>query len=722
MPSAPPRLRPLILLGSLLAAALVGALYLRQRLWDRPPVVITTQPVVIAQTQPAPPPEPAGPRTFPELVRHHYPEYPTTQPLAQPLPINYIGHFLIRDPVRVDRTGHAWFTRPDAPRPEQLAGKPTNDIILLCRQQPAFVHWMVKLEGHVPMLILANAKGDGYELLTADGRLSIGEGLDYDWARAFSWDQRIVVPTKHGASVFTIEKKQVLESPSPALAEGEHAPVQIAFLGGPIAWIPPQGEHPGSAGAVRCIENAWYKLTPQQGWPAGIIQLIPTPDGSVMQLIADADGSVKRSIVTLDSASDEEKLKIKRLIIQLSDMDPEKRDEAYKALTRYGPALWPIAESMLPSQPPETQSRIKDLLRAKTAPLLGGMDLLGTKLRLVSRHHDGGALFYAERGVSIPRGDLEPQIVTPAWLAIRPGQPIALLPPEMSRDLDPDKHELTPWDPEWIITDEVFGARTWSMSGAPVQLLRDTERAFRRFIGKDAAGRYYFQQPEDAHDTLVLDPTLPDPEPRLPAWAQTFENGTAGWDKNHWPAAKQKGAWAWGFPEWRVIDEKTEAFYSQESEVPPIPEPTTRPATSQPALGSPILIDDLGNSWFDGRKTLKMLKRDGERVEWELPAVASGDETCEVHLVRSKEGRLFLFNQPGRLLRLRPTPEAAEPFAIEATFTRDIPNVTHLTRMWLDPFGRICITHGGKNLIILFPAGYIPAETLNVIPTGQASD
>ena len=707
-----------------MAAVLLGMLYVRQRIWNRPAVVPATQPILVAETQPAPPPpEPEGPSSYIELVRQHYPGYPTTQPLSRPLPINFIGHFTLHEPVHIDRIGCAWITRPDAPPAERIVGKPTRETILLCRQRPAFVHWAIKLEGHAPMLVLPNARGDGYELLTGDGRLKMGEGLDYDWERAFSWNQRIVVPTKHGVSVFTIDRKDVIESASPPLAEGEHAPVQVAFLGGPIAWVPPSGEHPGSSGAARYIQDAWYKLTPQQGWPAGIVQLIPTPDGSVMQLIAEADGSIRRGIVTLDTASDEEKRKIKLLIFQLSDLDPEKRDEAYKDLTRYGQALWPIAESMLPAQPPETQARLKDLLRTRTAPLLGGMDLLGTKLRLVSRHRDGGALFYAERGVSIPRGELEPLIISPAWLAIRPGQAIALLPPEMVSDLDPDKHELTPWFLEWIITDEVFGARTWTMSGAPIQLLRESERAFRRFIGKDAAGRYYFQKPGNDAETLVLDPTLPDPEPRLPGWAQEFPNGVTGWDRNHWPAAKQPGAWAWGQTEWRVINEKVEPFYGEESDVPPVPTPATQPVTTQPALAAPaILIDEQGNSYFDGRRTLQVLKAEGEVVEWALPAIASGDENCEVHLVRTKDGRLFLFNQPGRLLRIRPTPAGTEPFTIEATFTKRIPNTPDLTRMWLDPFGRICITHGRRHLVILFPEGFIPAEIVNMIPAGQASE
>jgi hypothetical protein len=74
-----------------------------------------------------------------------------------------------------------------------------------------------------------------------------------------------------------------------------------------------------------------------------------------------------------------------------------------------------------------------------------------------------------------------------------------------------------------------------------------------------------------------------------------------------------------------------------------------------------------------------------------------------------------LFNQPGRVVRIRPTAGGAEPFAVEATFTRRIPSAEHPTRIWLDPFGRICIAYDENKLALLFPRGYIPAEIVNLM-------
>jgi hypothetical protein len=75
---------------------------------------------------------------------------------------------------------------------------------------------------------------------------------------------------------------------------------------------------------------------------------------------------------------------------------------------------------------------------------------------------------------------------------------------------------------------------------------------------------------------------------------------------------------------------------------------------------------------------------------------------------------LFLFNQSGRLLRIRPTPATAEdesePFKLEATFTDNIPNTDTPTRVWLDPAGRIDFVTDESTLTITFPAGHIPKE------------
>ena len=109
-----------------------------------------------------------------------------------------------------------------------------------------------------------------------------------------------------------------------------------------------------------------------------------------------------------------------------------------------------------------------------------------------------------------------------------------------------------------------------------------------------------------------------------------------------------------------------------------------------------------------------MVTKDGKETNWPLPAEAVGGKG-DPTLLRTRDGLLFLFNQPGRVLRIRPTPDGPEPFTIEATFTRGIPNVTNPRRIWLDPAGRIAIAAPNR-LVLLFPQGFIPPAIRDMMP------
>jgi len=747
MPTARPGIRSLVPLSLALAVLLAGALLIRERLAPRragpkqggsattAPVQPTDQRST-AQTQ--------APRSYLDLLRRAYPSYPTTQPLDESLSLDYAGHFVIHDPVFLDNTGRLWITRADAEATETVLARAAEEQVILTRERPVYVHWSTADNNETPYLVCVNAKGDGHELVGASQRWPIGEGTKYDWARARYWDERIVVPTDVGVSVFAVGRG-VQEAPSPPLAKrGErHAPVQITFSVGPLAWIPPQDGHPGSAGALRCVENAWFVLGAESGWPSGLMHLIPLLDGSVLQLVAGEGNLVKLSVVPLDPMSGQEERRIAELIEQLSDPEAEKRTKAFEELTRYGPGLWPIAEKLIDGEPPETQARLRDLLRSRVNPLLGGMQLVDGRMRVVRRYPDGGVLFYAERGVSIPQGEDQPLVVAPAWLSALPGDSIRLLPRELMRDLDVSKSRLTPWQDTWIVADDMHGPRRF-FGGALVPMLQKDEKPYSEFVGMARGGRFVFSTPAQAPrpatqpaasqfasspSTLIIDPRLPDPRPRLPVWLIAFPEALVGWDQNHWPAAKRKSTYALGAKEWRMLDDAKDKFYSTEFDVPNWPAlPTTRPlfqSTTRPTTltaapttqtspdQTPILADNEGTYYFDGAKSLKLLRRDGTSLVWPLPPNAVGEG--EVYLIRTGDGLLFLFNQPGRVLRVRPTPHAVEPFAVDAAFTKGVPSVEHATRIWLDPFGRIVVSYDGTRLAIMFPQGYIPPAIVNLM-------
>jgi hypothetical protein len=78
-------------------------------------------------------------------------------------------------------------------------------------------------------------------------------------------------------------------------------------------------------------------------------------------------------------------------------------------------------------------------------------------------------------------------------------------------------------------------------------------------------------------------------------------------------------------------------------------------------------------------------------------------------MFQSPDGKLFLFNQPGRVLRLAKTGDRANPFKVEATFSRNIPSIDEPTRLWMDPVGRICMAYD-TYIAVMFTDGRIPRE------------
>jgi hypothetical protein len=152
-----------------------------------------------------------------------------------------------------------------------------------------------------------------------------------------------------------------------------------------------------------------------------------------------------------------------------------------------------------------------------------------------------------------------------------------------------------------------------------------------------------------------------------------------------------------------------------------VPAAATAPATRP---GPCLLSDPDGRRYYDGRSSLRVIDRDGGQVVWSLPLEASAppDGKSPVFLIRSREGLLFLFNDPGRVARIRPTPGEAEPFVLDAVFTHKIPQAAEYTRVWLDPAGRIDIAYDGDSLSILFPSGRIPQAISDLMPAADQKE
>lgn len=695
----------------------------------------TSKPV--AQQASAAASQPAPLRTYVDVIRSHFPDFPATQPSARGVDLSLAGHVHLREPVYLDSWGHLWITRHDATTTDddlRNAGDGETTIHVV-REPVAFVYWRLVHGGRAePLLICPTA--DGAQVLSATRRQMLPFHRDFQWNRAMSAGDLIFVPTSGGVSAIRLEPEMHeeycdLHAPAPATRPAT-APTfadasrpQLLFdARGLLAWIPASDRSPGGS-AARYVDDHWVELSPNDGWQ-NLLHLVPLLDGSVLQIHAAGAGKVSLALTSLDAPAVDEQ-QISDLVIQLSDEDPHKREAAYQNLTRYGPGLWPVLEKLMNDQPPDAQERMRELLGSRAAPTLGGMTVVHDKLRLLKRMSDGGALFYADDGVRMPRTreDAEPQMITPAWLSIRPGHAVELLPASLVEDQKPLPCRITVLGEETVVADPVHGPSRFMPPSRLAPLLRKGERDFTDWIGIDARGRWLFRRPDGpttrpgaraAVETIILDPTLPDPTPRLAVW-QIDSGKSVGWSKEGWPVViRDDGTWALEQAGWVQLTRKP---IKELRPAPPAPvtatdAPTTAPSTGDTAAAPILLVDDVGRRYYDGKNTLTVVDRHGDKTVWPLPGSAVGSGDADAHLVRTGDGLLFLFNAGGRILRIRPTPEAREPFKVEASFTNGVPDDDHPLRVWLDPAGRIDIAYEDSRLAVLFPSGQIPPQLVEL--------
>ena len=672
-------------------------------------------------------------------VRAEYPLLPATQPLGVPLELSQAARFVLNNPIYLSRSrGDLWITRPDAPPTAKVLRdlidpKTPDSQTHVVRERVEFVHWMPNDSGPAQPYLVCRS-GSRVELISPEGRKSLPTTRDYQWDRAFSWNEAVVVPSRSGVSIFQFgpeftESYQELITDEKSSAHA--TPEAMIDWKGLLAWVPWEGGKSGSHGAARFVDGKWVTLGSDNDWPERIVHLVPLRDGSVVLFVLRDDGAAGIETAILDRAPVDEHA-IKDLVAQLGDIDPETRKKAFSELGSFGPGAWPVLEKLLPDQPPQAQVLLKQLLKDRDRPGLGGMPLLGRRaLHLNNRLPMGGAIFYVPEGVSITDADGNVSPLAPAWLAVGVGDFTSLLPPPMVMDLKPDHCHIDLLNDSWVVDSDIRGPRLFYGNGFAT-LLRKNERAFSQSIGVDQRGRWLFRKPRVGHNpatapaddqTLVLDPHLPDVVPRLPVWQLAIAD-TVGWDQDNWPVVKHGAAYALTDGDWRPIPPE-EKIYTRPQEVSPPPDaPSTLPSTS-PATRSttqpdepPILVMPDGTRYYGGKSNLKMAGRDGKEIDWPLPAVANGNGP--VTLLQTRDGKLFLFNQPGRVLRIAPTPGGVEPFKLDAPpFTHNIPTVSKPTRIWLDPAGRIDIEWENR-LAVLFPQGYIPrAITEKMVDSGD---
>ena len=722
----------------------------------------------VATTAPATRPARAKRPTYAsylDAVRAGTPTVAATQPLGTPVDLVDAAHVVVRDPLLVDQVGNLWITRPDgqptAAALAAMAKSPPDGSEFVVRDRPVFVHWYADGGPMLAGLVVAAdgrvGGGGGFDWVTVTGRVHLCGDRPYRWSAGYTVPAlgKFVVPTDVGVSVFDV---------TPTVAEHYHElpgcragattpPVTLPDSRGILAFAPWDGGRPGSDRVSRFVDGQWSDL-PADQWPPRPMLLSVLLDGSVLRIAAaptpqagdveSLDGPatapavaagptdrVAVSIGHLDAvALDDDRLQT--LINQLSDPDPDRRRSAYDELARSGPAVAPALERAAAQQPPEGQMRLRQLLRGQLTPALGGLPLIEDRLTVARRMADGTLVLFAPAGVRVPSdrggGGAFDETVVPAWLVVRPtGQVERPLPPQLVVDQRPDACTLRPAGDEWLVLDAAGPRRFFG--NALVPLLPPAERRFTDFVALAARHRWVFRDPKTG-ETLLVDPTIADPTPRLPTWTIPVRGGAVGWDNagnpvvqrgappgpNRPPAAVVRNRFALGPGGW-MGNGPDDGFHTEVPPAPPMPtsRPTTGPSTA-PVDGPPLLTTTDGTRYHDGRDALVVVDPAGHRTRWPLPAVATGAAEVDPVLVRTDDGLLFLYNAPGRLLRLRPTPTDAEPFRLEATFTDGIPNDPAPARVWLDPSGRLCFATEGPTLTVTFPVGRVPKAIANMMP------
>jgi hypothetical protein len=751
-----------------LVALVMAAMLIVRRLHPapRPPIA---QP--IAATRPATQPttrkasKPKYP-SYMEVIRAMNPAVAATQPLDYPLDLEDSAHLVFHDPVYLDPIGHLWITRSDGQPTAKALLKPADELEHIITDQPVFVHWAIDARGKWIASVVVHGEHGGFDIITKAARKHLADDKPYNWPSAFSVLGKIVVCTDVGVSVFDVEP-QVVEHYHvlPGSGAGTNPPVTMLDTRGVLAWSPWENGKPGSTGVSRFVDGGWIDLPvnlPGAEWPAKPIQLSLLLDGSVLCMGVGADEGVADQVhLTIGQIEPPnfDQTRLDELIKQLNDADGDVRQAAFDELSRYGPAIAPPLEKVVDQQLPAARTRIRQLLHNKITPALGGLTLVDGRLQVARRSPDGTVIFYAPAGVEIPNEHDEPDLLNPAWLALRPdGRMERPLTAAIVIDQKPEACTLISWRDEWIVNDALGPRRLVGPRYEP--LLTDSEKRFSELVGVSLHHRWVFRDPGVEHgggqsvehgdhhanaDTLVIDPNVADPTPKLPAWVIVTTNGTAGWDDANFPAVRRPdegGTWELNDTGWKALDAKQKVITELPPAIQPATDSVTQPATdlagqlagqppgqptvraasqptsqpatlptSQPAampsLGKPILTTQDGTRFYDGKNTIVMVKNNAAAIRWPLPAAAVG--SANPTLVQTSDGRLFLFNEPGRLLRILPTPMEVEPFKLEATFTKDIPNEIP-TRMWLDPAGRIDFVSQENVLTITFPEGSIPKE------------
>ena len=622
------------------------------------------------------------------------------------LPLNQLARIKFPYHAIVCSRGDLWVSHPESHDIRVIMPTVLQRQFHVSRQRVYFVHW--ERHGSTSFARPIFRDNDGSLRILTDPSTSNTVVLgrtDYHWDKAIDTDDAVIVPCDHGVAMIR-PASAPMETYRGLNANSVVLPRIARMASGFIAWDPATRPDAQGGNTVRFTGLRFDEDFDKGEWAGPFVHLIPFADGSILQIRPTGDGTVSLNIVALDivKASPE---KVQALVTDLADDDPETRDRAHEQLADMGPAAWTILESLLSVQPPEAQLRIREIVRARTEPTLGRFKMLDNRLRPVWSLRDGGVVFLAEGGVVPANGDAKEQPIVPAWLAVRPGHPISLLPPALAKTLAIGSVELEAVNAnDWVVSDETDGARLF-FGQQLVPLTSAKDRNYRKALATDRAGRMLLTTadatPENP-DYLLIDPMVPDPAPMIQVWTMRVPEGEVGWDTRGFPAIKRDKAWVLTRDQWTKIEGELQ-------QTPPAPV-TSQPDPKQKAL---LLLGKLGDDsslWDDGQRFA--LEVAGKKVSQARPANLPSAQIAAL----VNKNQLYILHPDGRLSVLQVDPSKPAPVSLQATFV-NAPKLEDAKRMWIDPAGRLCVITPDNQLIIFFIDGRIPAAIIDLIPTDE---
>ena len=246
-------------------------------------------------------------------------------------------------------------------------------------------------------------------------------------------------------------------------------------------------------------------------------------------------------------------------------------------------------------------------------------------------------------------------------------------------------------------------------------LLLPSETRFTELVGIGTRHRWVFHDPTG--DTLLIDPLIADPTPKLPAWTITVDKGTAGWDDADYPAVSHgdpSASLRLEESEWRTV-QAPDKLNTQL--LIPATSPSTHP-TSQAAIGTTAVNHTRWHEIF--RRQNFTHRSQSQRRKNHLAPSAHRGGILRTH-PHPHQRRPAVPVQSTRPIAPHPahTHRRREPFKLEAVFTKDIPNSDHPHAHLAGPGAAESDFVSDDNVLtVTFPAGHIPNEISRMMLDG----